>query len=509
MTRLNVTPYLKESLEDLDNGRYADAIDRMRDNRSPDSTPLSALWRAEVNLYLHNLDDAERNVSAILDQLGSYADVAGGLGPLARRARLVRAEIDYFRNAQKQAATAVREVLAASVALGDDGNLLRATFDLGRILRRKTDYASALEQLIVAKAIAQRVGLEYYGGLIDYNRAVCSYELGESKRTADLCEAAISALEQHENLRFKAVCESLYGVHIAESGDLDRATAMLNRAEAVLIDLNIHPDRLSVAYNLGRVLFLHGKYAEAEKCLARHLAPGSTGAPTLGEYYNLSLLTIALVAQGKIRESVKSAETSLKAAESVGTIEDQFDARLLLARSQALTGNEEAIQHLRELVSEADRKGPEYQRIEARVFLAHALVGESPLEADRLIRELRTWGPIESTHWLSVEFARVEHFLSRAPIHVDTQDRLVIDVRLAWPSIKIAREAAERFIFERAMDSSDGNASAAGRLIGESRYQMHHLGRILRGEAPRPSRSKAPDAASKRPRRRRSRIVYA
>ena len=40
-----------------------------------------------------------------------------------------------------------------------------------------------------------------------------------------------------------------------------------------------------------------------------------------------------------------------------------------------------------------------------------------------------------------------------------------------------------------------GNASAAGRLIGESRYQMHHLGRILRGEAPRPSRSKAPDAA--------------
>ena len=59
-----------------------------------------------------------------------------------------------------------------------------------------------------------------------------------------------------------------------------------------------------------------------------------------------------------------------------------------------------------------------------------------------------------------------------------------------------------------AFTATNGNASAAGRLIGESRYQMHHLGRILQGLAPRPSRSKDPDAAAKKPRRRRSRIVY-
>ena len=40
-----------------------------------------------------------------------------------------------------------------------------------------------------------------------------------------------------------------------------------------------------------------------------------------------------------------------------------------------------------------------------------------------------------------------------------------------------------------AMDRSGGNASAAGRLIGESPYQMFCLLRYHKGESPRPSRS--------------------
>ena len=109
---------------------------------------------------------------------------------------------------------------------------------------------------------------------------------------------------------------------------------------------------------------------------------------------------------------------------------------------------------------------------------------------------------------LTTELEGVEDLLARAPIRVDERDRLIVDTSLSWPTIKAAREATERFIYDRAMAATGGNASAAGRLIGESRYQMHHLGRILRGEAPRPSRSKDPEAKLRKPVRRRSRISF-
>jgi hypothetical protein len=272
--------------------------------------------------------------------------------------------------------------------------------------------------------------------------------------------------------------------------------------------LGIVSDMMSIANNAARALIAGHRFEEAERRLEAIAHKESNDAATMASFYSLCMLSVAQCALGKIREARRSANQAHALAEHEGTEEDQFESQLLMLRARALLGEDSAVDELRDALKRADEVGSDNHRIQARIYLAQALVSESPIEATALCREVRVTSALASGSWLNSELERVEYLLARAPIRVDEQDRLIIDTKLSWPTIKAAREAAERFIYDRAMTATRGNASAAGRLIGESRYQMHHLGRILRGEAPRPSRSKDPDAAQRKPIRRRSRIQF-
>ncbi len=77
--------------------------------------------------------------------------------------------------------------------------------------------------------------------------------------------------------------------------------------------------------------------------------------------------------------------------------------------------------------------------------------------------------------------------------------RLVMDARLGWPDLRAAREATERYWFERALAETGGNISAASRLLGLTRNEGHYLHRlIVKGEPARPSRGKDPSAPPSR-----------
>jgi hypothetical protein len=166
-------------------------------------------------------------------------------------------------------------------------------------------------------------------------------------------------------------------------------------------------------------------------------------------------------------------------------------------------GRPEAAEELRAVLDEVDASGDEAQRAEARVYLAEALVLESPIEAAELLADARRLPVVEATPWLAFELERVERDRLRAPIRINPDGTLVVDTRLGWPKLKQARESLERYLLERSLAETNGNAAAAGRLIGETRYQMHYLKRIFeRGEG-RPSRARL-DAEEDTERARRS-----
>lgn len=497
-----------DALDHLDHGHFRDAV-ALVDQRAPSqSDAADRLWHAEVRLYLDQLDAAAALVDSLQAILQPHLRDASPAGACARRRHLIAAEIAYFRGQYERAVALANEALEASEATADDQHQMRATFDSGRTLRRRAEYATSLETLLIASHRAERGANAFYGGMIAYNRAICCYELCDYERLNEYIAEARESLQASEGLRYFALAENLRGLVLTELGDVAGGMAVFNEAERIASSLGITSDLLSIANNAARALIATQKNEEAEKRLVHLIDWDSPASLTMAHFYSLCLLSIAQAAQGKIREARRSAQIANDLAASYGNEDDRFEAGILLLRARALSGEEAAIEELRAKVTTADARGTEYQRVQARIYLAHALVAESPIEATNYCREVRGMAVVPTGSWLLSELERVEFLLARAPIRIDEQDRLIIETNLSWPTIKAAREAAERYIYERAMSATRGNASAAGRLIGESRYQMHHLGRILRGEAPRPSRSKDPDAAAKKPIRRRSRIQF-
>lgn len=503
-----IPAHLLDAFARLDNGQYRQALDQIDSGTGPDAGDLDALWRAEVMLYLDRVDDVKQLVEQLEPMLSGHSKDRGPAGECARRLELIQAEVAYFEGDYDKATSIATAVADASDRADDPQHAVRATYDLGRILRRKAEFAASLETLLIASHMAKRIDNDFYSGLIAYNRAVCSFELGDVERLREYAESARTLLQSTENLRYFGITENLYGLFLTEMGDFEAGLDSFNTSERIATALGVTSDLLSVANHAALSLLARRRHNEAERRLANLVDLGRSQAHSGSEFFTLCLLSVAQVAQGKFADAKKSATAAHSLAELSGDEDDLFEAKLLVTRAAAMRADEEALEALRELVGEADRRGIDYFQIMARVFLAHALVTDSPVEATSLCQEVRAMPARPAGSWLTAELDRVEYLLSHAPIRIDEEGRLIIDTRTAWPTIRAAREAAERYIYERAIEATNGNASAAGRLIGESRYQMHHLGRILQGLAPRPSRSKAPDAAEKKPKRRRSRIVY-
>lgn len=494
-----------DALDHLDHGHVRDAIARI--DRAP-SDVAGRLWRAELLVYLDRADDAAAEIDALAELLDARQVEATTTGECARRRMLLAAEVAYLGGQLDEATRLVDEVARVADMVDDERHAMRAAYDMGRILRRRGEYAASLEALLVAASMADRLENAYYAGLVGYNRAICCYELGDYDRLDEYLARARAELEASERLRYFGLSENLRGLVMTETGRVDEGLAVLAGAERIAASLGIRSDLLAIASNVGRASIGAGRYAEADRGLAGLVDTAHPEAFTRAEFYPLCLMAVARCLRGDVRGSHRAARLALELAHKAGSDDDRFEASLLVMRARGLEGEDEAIDALRALVGEADAHGTEAERAHARIYLAHALVADSPVEATALCREARALGVLLDGHWLRTELERVEESLARAPIHVDARGRLIIDTSLAWPTIKAAREATERFIFDRAMEATGGNASAAGRRIGESRYQMHHLGRVLRGEAPRPSRSKDPDAQNRKPKRRRSRISF-
>jgi hypothetical protein len=106
-------------------------------------------------------------------------------------------------------------------------------------------------------------------------------------------------------------------------------------------------------------------------------------------------------------------------------------------------------------------------------------------------------------YWLRRELELVEADLRFMPVRLTPDGQLIMDSRLGWPDLKSARETTERYWLERALAETNGNVSAASRLLGLTRNEGHYLYHlVLKGEPARPSRSKNPDAPTKGARRR-------
>jgi hypothetical protein len=268
-------------------------------------------------------------------------------------------------------------------------------------------------------------------------------------------------------------------------------------------------DMILARSNVARMILVSGRYAEAERNLKDLLAWLREIADAGAELNTLRLLVIAQCVGGRTEEAKRSAEEALRLAEMFGNDRDRLDGRILLERARSLAHEEGAAANLERLVAETDSLTDPYLQAESRIYLARALMTSDPMRARTVAEAVREMPALKSYYWLRHELGLVEHDLGKLPVFINEGGALVMDSRFGWPDFKKARETTERYWLERALEYTNGNASAAARLLGLTRNEMHHLYHlVIVGDLPRPSRAKNPDAArSGSTGRRRARVV--
>ncbi|MCC6742683.1 MAG: tetratricopeptide repeat protein [Acidobacteria bacterium] len=494
--------FLEDALAALDSGRYAEAIVTFEVEGSPVSGLMGQFWRAEVALYLDRLEAAADHLAELGTDLDEFVADEGSLGTLSRRKLLVRAEIAHFRGEFVFARDLAAKAAKAALLADDASNQIRAFIDLGRIARNQGDYTSAVGYLSTVHDLAKNQGTPFQLGLVKYFEGTTLLHTGRIEEARDLLQGALDVLVASENLRYAGMAYGVLGSSLCDLNRADEGVAMLEAAEKIAADLGIARDMMPVANNIGRAMLVLGRPAEAERRLADLIGWERLTADSVTELDTLVMLTVSQIEQRKFSEARASAEELARLGATLGLPAAQLDGEMQLARISSKVHDVDAVERLRAAVRSADSSGTEFQRLESRVYLAESLVVGSTVEAKALTAEVLASPIFGSVGWLKPIVDRISSDLERVPIRIDG-DSLIIDSRLGFPNLKDAREAVERFLFDRSMRETGGNASAAGRLIGASPFQMHCLGRALQGLPTRPGRNPDPDApvARRRPRK--------
>ena len=492
-----------ELLEGIDRGDWQKAFDYVNSAPATPTGVFDTLIRIEMAIYLDDHDTVQNLLSG-LSGSDLWLDDSGDSGRIARRLRLLMVEDACFIGNLDEADRLVRPLVESARFVEDRQSELRAYYDMARIARHRANWMLAIERLEQARELAREIGNICYEGRIAYTLGYCWYSQNRLDRAEPLLQSALDLLRRSENLRYRATVETFYGCILCDQGELKAALDLLQFAEETVARLNIIGDMIMARMNTARTLLSLGRFEEAERLLMEILIWERRPEHTPMELITLRLLAISQCVRGRATDALRSAIEAQQLASIKGNDLDRFEARLLVSRSKALLNDPVAANELEALVVEADSDGTPYQQAEARIYLAQALLSSDPTRANALLKDVRTRQVVSDFYWLQCEIELLNGVSSHVPVRVDDEDRLVMDARSGWADLKSAREATELYWFKRALDETDGNISAASRLLGLTRNEGYYLHRlVIVGEPARPSRRKGSGAPAQPERRRR------
>lgn len=448
------------------------------------------LLYADLALYRGWGEDA---YAVIVDLAGSTAAQCGEgseAGRLARRAAVLAAAA--LRTMRQLAEARAQATLALNGASATDDRVVsvRALLELGYLDRVEGDTVRGLERFIAAADVCETLDNPFLSGLVALARAEILVTLGEDAAAEIRYSEAIEHLGATERLFYWAAALTGYGTLQCRHGLYSEAVGSLEKAETALNASRSGLDQRPLARAFADALVHLGRGAESISRLYRLVELERVARDRQGEVNALLMLARAQIVGGELAAASRAARDAVDVASTIGAWDQLAEARLLAARADAINGESGASDALRALALEFEQSGNDVRAAEAKIYLAEVLVFESPVEATDLIAAAHTLPAVVADSALGDLVGQIEEKRDRAPIRISHDGVFVVDTRAQWPELKKAREALERFMIVRALKDTNGNAAAAGRLIGETRYQMHYLKRIFEQGEGRPSRAR-------------------
>jgi tetratricopeptide (TPR) repeat protein len=463
-----------EALVALDRGEYATALALADAGYEPDSLGEAALWHAELASYRYRLDEAE-------EYLIRCATLSGSLG---LRRDTLEAEVWMLGGRFQEAADAFATLFLRARRDGDPTNELRIRVDQARVARMLCRFDEALSYARTASNLAEVLGAEYLGGVAAFNEAAALAELQDAATTREAYARAVQLLGRTERSRVWA--HALLGLALVDvaTGRYQAATDALVDAEAAFLALGSVWDLHIAGLSRGWSLYAGGQCAEANRLAERLVGEGRAAGDGRAELFALRLLASTRRSLEDIAGATAAAEEMGRLAGAVGSDVDRIEAAACRARARALGGDPEAIQTLARLASDAD---PVDSALAAtiRVLRADALAAIDPLAGWREFREIDgAEGPLGL--WYRAERAALTTAWTVRGFRVQDGE-LSVSLAGSLPLRRVARLILDFELTRAALEAADGNAAAAGRLVGDKRWNAARLAREVERETPRRS----------------------
>ncbi|HQR37519.1 MAG TPA: hypothetical protein PLF26_03875 [Blastocatellia bacterium] len=469
------------ALEALDNGAFREAIPRYEASE-PSTDPIETLWRAEVALYLDRLEES----AAELKRLPVSLD-----RDLANRAETIRAEIAFWDKALDESRHLVMPVVQSTWECGDHQGHLRASLLTARIELRRGNAAEFLEKAREPRRLATVLGNDFYGGIIAHGRAYAYSYFGDMKQAGHAFAEALHLLKKSEGLRWEASCRVLYASHLAELGRCDDAIAECDAAEKVAYDLGIIGDALWARTAAARTLLSLDRFEEIVTRLGEVLTWERATRHVFAELIALQVLAIAYCELGRYEEAERTADESTRLAQLIESETSALDGEMLKWWAAARRGASGAVGKLESIIERCDEAGTEYQRAEARLYVAQVSAADRPDIASAMCLEAESMQACTQAARLQNLLQRVQSGLSSKPIRVGAAGELIIDPKVGMPDYDTAVATLRRFLALEAVRRSSGNRADAARQLGLSRSRFHDLWLQIHGKPVRPERTPA------------------
>jgi tetratricopeptide (TPR) repeat protein len=471
--REDVASQVGSALQALDQGRFSDAVELYEEGMAPVEGIEGSLWRAEVALYLGRFDEAEDALGA--DRALAGSDTAWGLEHLAVRRNLLRAELAMEDGSYEEAHAAFTQLKEDAHACEDAFTEMRAWYDLARVAYRRSEHTNCLEYAAVAASLAGEMGNSFYQGCCVLNRALALFEVGDVDASERAYTEALSLLSSTENLRFRAFAEQGYAGVLVARDRIEEGLLLLQRAEATVTRLgnvkNIQIIRNATTW----AYFALGDYDAAQERVHGLLEMDRGSTDARAEFYGLKLLACVELARDRVVEASKAAGEAVRLASLTADPINMLEARMLEARCMSRSGKLRAVDRLREAMAEADSRGAKHQSTLARIYLADALHTSDPVAASAALEEANGRARQSPNPWVQAELRALERARMQWPIRIETDGSLIICLGSKLPSRADAHDALDKALIMTALNRANGKYAAAGRLIGEKRWNLRHL----------------------------------
>jgi transcriptional regulator with GAF, ATPase, and Fis domain/Tfp pilus assembly protein PilF len=263
---------------------------------------------------------------------------------------------------------------------GDWRGLAEAYFGLGRADVDEGQYKSSLENYEQALKLVGDHPATFLLGKIYSNMAGACWFLKRPQDGIKYLEKAIGYYERTDHKNNAARAYNNLGINLVLMGQWERAQEAMERALAMVIDIDERADNVPMIMDsLGELCMLRGDLAEAWNYLKRAAVLASENGNKWYECQILRTLARCHIAMNASADALATAHRALELAERIGDRQAIYESQLLLAESSLQTGNLHAcetnlrpvIEHTSDSAFDLALAG-DAQRLQGLLAMAHS-----------------------------------------------------------------------------------------------------------------------------------------